>query len=173
MNKKNFTRKEKSAYYSQCMQMYQGLYDLTKKQIAENGYASHKNLFNKICSTKNIVNAIRSISKNTGGRTAGVDGTTIKDVKKYNNNEMVKRIQNKLQSGNYQPKRIKRIYIPKANGDMRPLGIPTIEDRIIQQAIRQIIEPIAEAQFSAKVATVIQWLKVPGACSFNSFIYLD
>ena len=77
MSNKNFTRKEKSAYYSQCMQMYKNLYDLTKEQIKERGYASHKNLIRKICSTKNIVNAIRSISKNTGGRTAGVDGTTI------------------------------------------------------------------------------------------------
>ena len=84
MSDKNFTRKEKSAYYSQCMQMYKNLYDLTKEQIKERGYASHRNLIRKICSTKNIVNAIRSISKNTGGRTAGVDGTTIKDIKKYN-----------------------------------------------------------------------------------------
>ena len=60
----------------------------------------------KIASTKNIVNAIRSISKNTGGRTAGVDGTTIRDVKKYNNAEMVRRIQNKLLGNNYQPNSI-------------------------------------------------------------------
>ena len=66
MSDKNFTRKEKSAYYSQCMQMYKNLYDLTKEQIKERGYASHRNLIRKICSTKNIVNAIRSISKNTG-----------------------------------------------------------------------------------------------------------
>ena len=91
MSNKNFTRKEKSAYYSQCMQMYKNLYDLTRKQIEERGYASHSNLIRKICSTKNIVNAIRSISKNTGGRTAGVDGTTIKDIKKYNNIEMVEK----------------------------------------------------------------------------------
>lgn len=148
MSTKNFTRKEKSAYYSQCMLMYKNLYNLTKEQIEERGYASHKNLIRKICSTKNIVNAIRSISKNTGGRTAGVDGTTIKDVMKYNNIEMVKKIQRKLLSGNYQPKRVKRVYIPKPNGKTRPLGIPTIEDRIIQQSIKQVLEPIAEAQFS-------------------------
>ena len=69
MKDKNFTRKEKSAYYSQGMQMYQGLYELTKEQIKDKGYASHKSLMYKIASTKNIVNAIRSISKNTGGRT--------------------------------------------------------------------------------------------------------
>lgn len=143
-----FTRKEKSSYYTQCMKMYGNLYSKTKKQVDEQGYASHKNLINKIYSTKNIVNAIRSISKNKGGKTAGVDGSTINDIKKYDNTEMVKRIQYKLRGNNYQPKRIKRIYIPKSNGDRRPLGIPTIEDRIIQQAIKQVLEPIAEAQFS-------------------------
>ena len=143
-----FTRKEKSSYYTQCMEMYENLYSKTKKQVDEQGYASHKNLINKICSTKNIVNAIRSISKNKGGKTAGVDGSTINDIKKYDNIEMVKRIQYKLRGNNYQPKRVKRIYIPKTNGDKRPLGIPTIEDRIIQQVIKQVLEPIAEAQFS-------------------------
>ena len=148
IRKTRFTRKEKSSYYTECMEMYENLYSTTKKQVDEQGYASHKNLINKICSTKNIVNAIRSISKNKGGKTAGVDGSTINDIKKYDNIEMVKCIQNKLRGNNYQPKRVKRIYIPKANGDKRPLGIPTIEDRIIQQAIKQVLEPIAEAQFS-------------------------
>ena len=168
MSAKNFTRKEKSAYYSQCMQMYKNLYDLTKKQIEERGYASHSNLIRKICSTKNIVNAIRSISKNTGGRTAGVDGTTIKDIKEYNNIEMVKKIQRKLLSGNYQPKRVKRVYIPKPNGKTRPLGIPTIEDRIIQQSIKQVLEPIAEAQFS-RVNSGFR----PGRSAHNSMAQVD
>ncbi|MBM6921911.1 hypothetical protein H6A12_12260 [Phocea massiliensis] len=168
MSDKNFTRKEKSAYYSQCMRMYKNLYDLTKEQIKERGYASHRNLIRKICSTKNIVNAIRSISKNTGGRTAGVDGTTIKDVKNYNNIEMVKKIQRKLLSGNYQPKRVKRVYIPKPNGKTRPLGIPTIEDRIIQQSIKQVLEPIAEAQFS-RVNSGFR----PGRSAHNSMAQVD
>ena len=168
MSVKNFTRKEKSAYYSQCMLMYKKLYDSTKEQVKEKGYASHTNLIHKICSTKNIVNAIRSISKNTGGRTAGVDGTTIKDVKNYNNIEMVEKIQRKLLSGNYQPKRVKRIYIPKPNGKMRPLGIPTIEDRIIQQSIKQVLEPIAEAQFS-RVSSGFR----PGRSAHNSMAQVD
>ena len=168
MSNKNFTRKEKSAYYTQCMQMYKSLYDLTKEQIEKRGYASHKNLIKRISSTENIVNAIRSISKNTGGRTAGVDGTTIKDVKKYNNIEMVERIQRKLLSGNYQPKRVKRIYIPKPNGKTRPLGIPTIEDRIIQQSIKQVLEPIAEAQFS-RVNSGFR----PGRSAHNAMAQVD
>lgn len=168
MSTRNFTRKEKSAYYSQCMQMYKGLYDLTKEQIGERGYASHSNLIHKICSTKNIVNAIRSVSKNTGGKTAGVDGITIKDVKKYNNTEMVEKIQRKLLSGNYQPKRVRRIYIPKPNGKKRPLGIPTLEDRIIQQSIKQVLEPIAEAQFSRTNSGFR-----PGRSAHNSMAQID
>lgn len=150
------------------MQMYKNLYDLTKKQIKERGYASHNHLIRKICSTKNIVNAIRSISKNTGGRTAGVDGSTIEDVKEYNNIEMVERIQRKLLNGNYQPKRVRRIYIPKPNGKTRPLGIPTIEDRIIQQSIKQVLEPIAEAQFS-RVNSGFR----PGRSAHNSMAQVD
>jgi len=150
------------------MQMYKGLYELTKKQVETQGYASHKSLIYKICSTKNIVNAMRSISKNTGGKTPGVDGTTIKDIKKYNNREMVEKIQNKLLGGNYQPKRIRRVYIPKPNGKMRPLGIPAMEDRIIQQAIKQVLEPIAEAQFS-RVSSGFR----PGRSAHNSMAQVD
>lgn len=101
-----------------------------------------------ITSKENILNALRSISKNQGGRTPGVDGKTIKDIKSFSNIKQIETIQWKLTNGNYQPKRVKRLYIQKPNGDSRPLGIPTIEDRIIQQAIKQVLEPIMEAQFS-------------------------
>ncbi|MGL4760122.1 MAG: group II intron reverse transcriptase/maturase [Sarcina sp.] len=65
--------------------------------------------------------------------------------KDMNNKIFVKRIQNSL--NNYVPKSVRRVEIPKPNGKTRPLGIPCIEDRIIQQCIKQVIEPICEAKF--------------------------
>ena len=83
--------------------------------------------------------------KNEGGKTPGVDGMTIKDLNKMEENEFVLVVMNKFR--NYHPKRVKRVEIPKPNGKMRPLGIPTIWDRIVQQCILQVLEPICEAKF--------------------------
>lgn len=104
-----------------------------------------KNLMKMISSKKNILLAYRTLKKNNGGKTPGVDGKTIDYLKNMKTDELVKRIQDKLK--NYQPKAVKRVYIPKANGKLRPLGIPCIEDRLVQQCIKQILEPICEAKF--------------------------
>jgi group II intron reverse transcriptase/maturase len=98
-----------------------------------------------ILDKNNIELAYRNIKSNKGSNTAGVDGLTIKDISELDNETLYKIIVKRLE--NFIPNKVRRVEIPKPNGKMRPLGIPTIIDRIIQQAIKQIVEPIAEAKF--------------------------
>lgn len=104
------------------------------------------NLMELINKEENIKLAYRNIKNNTGSKTSGLDGKTIQDLAKLDTEEYVEMIQGQL--ANYHPQEVRRVFIPKPNGKLRPLGIPTIRDRIIQQAIKQIIEPILEAKFS-------------------------
>src|SRR5699024_5805563 len=86
-----------------------------------------------------------TIKSNKGSKTEGTDGKKIDDIKTMKGEEIVSEIQRILL--NYQPKKVRRVFIPKLNGDKRPLGIPSIMDRIIQQCFKQVLEPIAEAKF--------------------------
>lgn len=108
------------------------------------------NLMTDILSEENILLAYRSIKRNTGSFTAGTDGKTIKDVAKLEPETVVKNVRYYLTGSmhGYRPKSVRRKDIPKPNGTMRPLGIPCIWDRLIQQCIKQILEPICEAKFS-------------------------
>lgn len=98
-----------------------------------------------IASESNTRLAYRNIKNNGGSLTSGVDKKTIKCVKDMKLKDFIKLIQNKMK--NYQPQKIRRVEIPKSNGKTRPLGIPTIIDRIVQQCILQVLEPIMEAKF--------------------------
>ncbi|AND43170.1 MULTISPECIES: group II intron reverse transcriptase/maturase [Cytobacillus] len=102
-------------------------------------------LYELIISRENILLAYRTIKSNKGSQTAGCDGKTINDFKRLSDDELVKLIQTRL--SNYRPKKVRRVYIPKPNGKLRPLGIPSMSDRIIQQAFKQVLEPVCEAKF--------------------------
>ncbi|GGK26476.1 group II intron reverse transcriptase/maturase [Caldalkalibacillus thermarum] len=102
-------------------------------------------LYDIITSRENILLAYRTIKRNKGSNTPGTDGKNIEDIKQISDEQLVQKVRDIL--SNYQPKMVRRVFIPKPNGDKRPLGIPCIMDRIIQQAIKQVIEPIAEAHF--------------------------
>ena len=104
-----------------------------------------KDLYSKIVDEDNIKLAYRNLKTNTGSTTPGVDGKTIKDISEKKLGEYVAYILRKFK--NYTPKEVRRVLIPKADGKLRPLGIPCIDDRIIQQAIKQILEPILENKF--------------------------
>ncbi len=98
-----------------------------------------------ITSEKNILLAYRNIKKNSGSNTKGVDGKNISHLANLEPDTLIKLVQTKLK--NYFPNKVRRVEIPKDNGKTRPLGIPTIMDRLIQQCILQILEPICEAKF--------------------------
>ncbi|QUW23616.1 group II intron reverse transcriptase/maturase [Sporosarcina sp. Marseille-Q4063] len=113
-------------------------------QRSKNKESFHQ-LYDIITSRNNILLAYRTIKSNKGSKTPGTDGKTIVDIEKRSENELVEEIQSKLK--NYRPKKVRRKLIEKDNGKMRPLGIPCILDRIIQQCFKQVLEPIAEAHF--------------------------
>ena len=103
------------------------------------------NLIELISCENNILLAYRNIKNNKGSTTKGTDGLDITHYADWNNDEFIAYFQNRLQ--NYHPKSVRRIEIPKPDGRMRPLGIPCMDDRIIQQSILQVLEPICEAKF--------------------------
>ncbi|MEK5389567.1 group II intron reverse transcriptase/maturase [Margalitia sp. FSL K6-0131] len=103
-------------------------------------------LMSIIGSEDNIRLAFRNIKSNKGSKTAGTDGLTIKDIWHLNDREIIRGVRDRLDW--YQPQPVRRVYIPKEGSDkLRPLGIPTIWDRLVQQSILQVLEPICEAKF--------------------------
>ena len=115
------------------------LYDLSKKGV------NHYNLMDIILSEQNILLAYRSIKNNDGSDTPGVNDTTIKDIAEMDVEKFVKMVRNRME--NFYPQPVRRVEIEKPGGGTRPLGIATIEDRLIQECIKQILEPIVEAKF--------------------------
>ena len=102
-------------------------------------------LIEKILSEENLQKAIRKVKKNKGA--PGVDKMTVQEVEEWFNQykeDLISKILNKQ----YKPMPVKRVYIPKPNGKQRPLGIPTVVDRVIQQAMLQVLNEIYEPVFS-------------------------
>lgn len=102
-------------------------------------------LIEKILSEENLQKAIRKVKKNKGA--PGVDKMTVQEVEEWFNQykeELISKILNKQ----YKPMPVKRVYIPKPNGKQRPLGIPTVVDRVIQQAMLQVLSEIYDPIFS-------------------------
>ena len=106
-------------------------------------------LMDLILSRENILLAYRNIKTNSGGNTPGTDNLTIKDIGRLPPEDVVEKVRSIINGKwGYRPKPVRRKEIPKPNGSMRPLGIPCIWDRLIQQCIKQVMEPICEAKFS-------------------------
>ncbi len=102
-------------------------------------------LLEQILAKENMNKAYKKVVSNKG--VAGVDGITVDEIDEYvreRKDKIIKQIRNRR----YKPQPVKRVQIPKENGQKRNLGIPTVMDRIIQQAIVQVISPIFEEQFN-------------------------
>lgn len=102
-------------------------------------------LLDKVLDRTNLNNAYQQVYQNKGA--AGVDGMTIYDLKSYLRENRDKLI-HQIRTRTYHPQAVLRVEIPKDNGKMRQLGIPTVVDRVVQQAIAQVLTPIYERQFS-------------------------
>lgn len=102
-------------------------------------------LLEKVLSKENLNNAYKQVYKNKGA--SGIDGVTVEELFSYIK-EHQEEILWKIRNRKYKPQPVRRVYIPKENGKMRKLGIPSVIDRVIQQAIVQVLTPIYEEQFS-------------------------
>lgn len=115
------------------------LYEKSKEGIAFTG------LVEAMVNEVTIVTAIHNIKSNKGSKTAGVDQAKMDKYLQMPREELIALIRDSF--SNYRPKPARRVYIPKKNGKLRPLGIPTVLERIIQECVRIVIEPICEAKF--------------------------
>lgn len=134
-------RKLRNAEYYDFQNIQDMLYAKSKKNTV------FKDLMQFVLSEENIMLAYRNIKKNNGSRTAGVDKKTIQNLSNLSAEKLITSVRNKLR--HYQPQAVRRVEIPKPNdpSKKRPLGIPTIMDRLIQQCFLQVLEPICEAKF--------------------------
>ena len=137
--KKLKKQKLRNNEYYEMQSVFDELYAKSKE-----GKAFNK-LIELIACENNILLAYRNIKNNKGSTTKGTDGLDITHYKDWDSDKFVTYFQNKLQ--NYHPKSVRRVEIPKPDGRKRPLGIPCMDDRIIQQCILQVLEPICEAKF--------------------------
>ena len=102
-------------------------------------------LLEKVLSKENLNNAYEQVYRNNGA--SGVDGITTEELFSYIK-EHKEEILDKIRNRKYKPQPVRRVYIPKENGKLRKLGIPSVIDRVLQQAIVQVLTPIYEEQFS-------------------------
>lgn len=108
-----------------------------------------RKLWGLVTDPRNLRTAFSRVAGNRGRRTAGMDGVTVHQVLKQGVEAFVADVRAELRSGAYRPSPVRRVLIPKLGrpGTFRPLGIPTVNDRVVQAAMKNILEPIFEADF--------------------------
>ena len=111
----------------------------------EDGRRRFYTLHDKLCRKDVLMDAWKLVAENKG--VAGVDRQTIEGIIGYGLERFIDELAQELADGTYTVGQVLRVYIPKPNGKQRPLGIPTVRDRIVQQAVKLLIEPIFEPDF--------------------------
>jgi len=122
-------------------QLQRKLYQSAKKNRRRRFHV----LYDKIYRLDVLEQAWKQVKANKGS--SGIDDQTIEEVEGYGVEKLLKELQSKVADGKYNPPPVRRVYIPKGDGNKRPLGIPTVKDRIVQTAMKIVIEPIFEADF--------------------------
>ena len=112
----------------------------------ENPEDPYRDLYSLLCHDTWLRVAHHAVNTNQGRETAGIDGKTMSHVNGDLDGNLT-RLREALKAKTFEPQPVRRVYIPKANGKKRPLGIATIDDRIVQEALRLALEPIWEADF--------------------------
>ena len=138
-NKPKKKQKLRNNEYYSIQNQFDTLYEKSKSNTV------FKDLMPLIISEQNIMLAYRNIKKNSGSHTRGVTSSSIVNLGEKEPQKLVDYVIHRLE--NFTPHAVRRVEIPKPDGRTRPLGIPTIEDRLIQQCIKQVLEPICEAKF--------------------------
>jgi RNA-directed DNA polymerase len=121
------------------------LYEKAKREPAFRFYS----LYDKVCWAETLELAYRQAKANAGA--AGVDGVRFEDIKSYGVDRWLAELRQELVEETYRPQPVRRVVIPKPGGGERPLGIPTIRDRVVQSAVVLFLEPIFEADFEDNV----------------------
>ncbi len=111
----------------------------------KHGAPQERNRIEEILEPENLARAWKRVRANKG--TPGIDGMTVADFPAFAR-EHWPRIASAIREGTYRPASVRRVWIPKPDGSQRPLGIPTVLDRVIQQAVAQVLGPLFEANFS-------------------------
>lgn len=157
-------------------QLRRRLWAAAKRQPGRRFHALHA----QVLRSDVLGEAWKLVKANRGA--AGVDGVTLTDVEAYGVERMLEEVRETLKEGRYRAPAVLRRYIPKADGKKRPLGIPTVKDRVVQAAVKLVMEPIFEADFKESsygfrpkrsATDALEKLRVKGARGGNHVLDAD